>query len=42
MTALEKAGVDKEEIDMFITHQANNRIIQSIAKKWVFPKTICM
>mgnify|MGYP001750847055 FL=1 len=38
MTALEKAGVDKEEIDMFIAHQANNRIIQSIAKKVGIPK----
>ena len=38
MAALEKAGVDKEEIDMFIAHQANNRIIQSIAKKVGIPK----
>ena len=38
MAALEKAGVDKEEIDMFIAHQANNRIIQSIAKKVRIPE----
>ena len=33
LAALEKAGMNKEDIDMFIAHQANNRIIQAIAKK---------
>ncbi len=33
LTALERAGISKDEISMFIAHQANNRIIQSIAKK---------
>ena len=30
--ALDKAGTDTEEIDLFILHQANRRIIESIAK----------
>lgn len=33
LSTLEKAGINKEEISMFISHQANNRIIQSLAKK---------
>lgn len=33
MNTLEKAGIAKEDINMFIAHQANNRIIQALAKK---------
>lgn len=33
LKAVEKAGVKKEDINMFIAHQANNRIIQAVAKK---------
>lgn len=31
--ALQKAGLSKEQIDYFILHQANSRIIQSVAKR---------
>ncbi len=37
LKALEKAGLQKEDIDMFIAHQANNRIIQAIAKRLCVP-----
>ena len=30
---LEKANVDKEEVDLFLLHQANERILQSVAKR---------
>lgn len=30
---LEKAGVDKDEIDYYVCHQANKRIIESVAAK---------
>lgn len=33
LKTLEMAGITKEDIDMFIAHQANNRIIQAIAKR---------
>ena len=36
--ALEKAGLSKEDIQLFIAHQANNRIIQSLAKKMGLPE----
>ena len=36
--ALEKAGLSKEDIQLFIAHQANNRIIQSLAKKMELPE----
>ena len=35
---LEKAGLSKEDIQLFIAHQANNRIIQSLAKKMGLPE----
>jgi 3-oxoacyl-[acyl-carrier-protein] synthase-3 len=35
--ALEKAGVAQEEVDWFIPHQANIRIIQAAAKRLNFP-----
>lgn len=37
LKTLEKAGVEKDDIDMFIAHQANNRIIQAIAKRLQVP-----
>lgn len=37
LKTLEKAGVSKDDIDMFIAHQANNRIIQAIAKRLQVP-----
>lgn len=35
---LEKAGTDKEEVDFFILHQANERIIDAAAKRLELPK----
>lgn len=35
--ALEKAGVEPGEVDLLIPHQANNRIIQSAAKRLKLP-----
>ena len=35
--ALEKAGLTKDDIRLFITHQANERIIHSLAKKMDLP-----
>jgi 3-oxoacyl-[acyl-carrier-protein] synthase-3 len=37
LTALEKAGLDKEKIDCFIPHQANIRIIEAAAKRLQLP-----
>ena len=37
MKTLEAAGITKEDIGMFIAHQANNRIIQAIAKRLALP-----
>jgi 3-oxoacyl-[acyl-carrier-protein] synthase-3 len=37
LKTLDKAGLKKEDIDMFIAHQANNRIIQAIAKRLGLP-----
>ncbi|MCK9906694.1 3-oxoacyl-ACP synthase, partial [Frankia sp. Cpl3] len=33
-TVLQKAGVDKEEIDLLVPHQANLRIIDSAIKRF--------
>jgi len=33
LKVLEKAGVDKEDVDLLVPHQANTRIISSAAKK---------
>jgi len=35
--ALQEAGVDKDDVDWFIPHQANIRIIQAAAKRLDFP-----
>ena len=35
--ALERAGIDKSEIDILVPHQANIRIIQSAAKRLDLP-----
>ena len=35
--ALEAAGIDKEELDWLVPHQANIRIIQATAKKLELP-----
>jgi 3-oxoacyl-[acyl-carrier-protein] synthase-3 len=35
--ALEKAGIEPGEVDLLIPHQANNRIIQSAAKRLKLP-----
>lgn len=37
MEAVEKAGLTMEEIDLFILHQANIRIIESVAKRLKVP-----
>lgn len=37
LKTLDAAGVKKEDINMFIAHQANNRIIQAIAKRLQVP-----
>ena len=37
MEAVEKAGLAMEEIDLFILHQANIRIIESVAKRLKVP-----
>lgn len=33
MQVLEKTGINKEEIKYYVLHQANSRIIQSVAKR---------
>ena len=33
MQLLEKAGVTADDIDLYVCHQANKRIIESVAKK---------
>lgn len=38
LKTLEAAGITKEDINMFIAHQANNRIIQAIAKRLALPE----
>ena len=35
--ALQEAGIDKDDVDWFIPHQANIRIIQAAAKRLDFP-----
>ena len=37
LKTLDMAGITKEDINMFIAHQANNRIIQAIAKRLGLP-----
>ena len=37
LAALKKAGIDKSDIDLFIPHQANNRIIEAAAKRLGLP-----
>jgi 3-oxoacyl-[acyl-carrier-protein] synthase-3 len=37
LQALEKAGVPPEEVDLFIPHQANIRIIQAAAERLNLP-----
>ena len=34
---LEKAGMDKEQVDWYIPHQANHRIVESVAKRLKMP-----
>ncbi|MEW5693037.1 MAG: beta-ketoacyl-ACP synthase III [Candidatus Hydrogenedentota bacterium] len=36
--AIERAGIDKSEIDLFIPHQANLRIIDTLAKFFELPR----
>lgn len=36
--AMDKAGLTKDNIDLFILHQANKRIISSIAKRMELPE----
>ncbi len=36
--AMDKAGLTKDDIDLFILHQANKRIISSIAKRMELPE----
>lgn len=36
--ALEKAGISKEDVDFFMLHQANKRIISAIAKRLGLPE----
>lgn len=35
---LRKAGISKEEVDLFVLHQANERIIDAVAKRLELPK----
>lgn len=37
LQALEKAGLSKDEVDLIVPHQANVRIIDSLAKRLSFP-----
>jgi 3-oxoacyl-[acyl-carrier-protein] synthase III len=37
LTALEKAGISPQDVDMFIPHQANVRIIEAMKKRLKFP-----
>lgn len=34
---LEKAGMDKEQVDWYVPHQANHRIVESVAKRLKMP-----
>jgi 3-oxoacyl-[acyl-carrier-protein] synthase-3 len=36
-TALERAGMTTEDIDLFVAHQANVRIIQAVASELALP-----
>lgn len=38
VAALEKAGLSGKDVDMFIAHQANDRIIQAVAKRLKVPE----
>jgi len=38
VAAAKKAGIEAEDIDLFIPHQANNRIIEAAAKRLGVPK----
>ena len=38
LKTLKAAGITKEDINMFIAHQSNNRIIQAIAKRLALPQ----
>jgi 3-oxoacyl-[acyl-carrier-protein] synthase-3 len=43
LTAIEKAGIAKNEIDWFIPHQANLRIIQAVARELDIPmEKVCV
>ena len=35
---LEKCGVDKDEVDLVIPHQANERIIDTLVSRMKIPK----
>ena len=37
-TALQKAGIDKSQIDWLVPHQANIRIIDSVAERLEIPE----
>lgn len=37
-SALEKAGVKKEEVDWLVMHQANQRILDACAERLALPK----
>jgi 3-oxoacyl-[acyl-carrier-protein] synthase-3 len=35
--AITQAGISKEDIDLFVPHQANQRIIEAAAKRYALP-----
>ena len=38
---LAKAGMDKDQVDWYVLHQANNRIVESVAKRLKVPLSRC-
>lgn len=38
---LEKAGLDKDQVDWYVPHQANHRIVESVARRLKVPLSKC-
>lgn len=38
---LDKAGMDKDQVDWYVLHQANHRIVESVAKRLKVPLSRC-
>ena len=40
-TLLAKAGMEKEQVDWYVLHQANHRIVESVARRLKVPLSKC-